>query len=57
MTVYLIGNNQPMKVEMFYMDDFCEDHFCDRLECSWSDENGNLQKKIFNYDEVVLDSQ
>jgi uncharacterized protein YodC (DUF2158 family) len=35
------------------MDDFCEDHFCDRLECSWYD--GKEQKReIFNYDEIDI---
>lgn len=57
MTVYLIPINRPMAVKMFFMDDFCEDHFCDRLECSWRDEDGNEQKAIFSYGEVELEPQ
>jgi len=53
MVVFLKENNRPMTVDKFIMDDFCEDHFCDRLECSWHD--GKEQKReIFNYDEIDI---
>lgn len=54
MIVYLKTDNRAMTVDKFFMDDFCEDHFCDRLECSWHNENGNEQTDIFSYEEIDL---
>lgn len=50
MLVSLKDGNRPMIVEMFYMDDFSQ-RFCDRLECSWTDNLGT-HKGIFNYDDI-----
>jgi len=53
MVVFHKMDNTPLIVEKFIMDDFCEDHFCDRLECSWDDGTG-LKKQIFNYEDIEI---